>query len=317
MKAPLPARDGVGPTRLRLPSAGPWPTIADHVAERFTHLDGERLRARFPRGDFVDITGTPVTGDEPLGSVEFIWYYREPPAREHDVPLDFDVLHHDDDLLVIDKPHFLPTTPGGSFLVHSALIQARRRFGNDDLVPIHRLDRATAGVLMFSARPETRGLYQSMFERREVRKVYRAVTEIPDAGLPSSPWEYRSHIRKFRDNIRVQVIEGEEPNAITRAEVIGVGARAGAFASTGTGAPAAHVRLFPLTGQMHQLRVHLAAQGMGILGDRYYPDLFPLGDDDRDRPLQLLAEEVSFTDPRSASPRTFRSRRTLTAIAPG
>lgn len=108
--------------------------------------------------------------DAPLGSVEFVWYYREP-AVETRIPFEIEVLHQDEHLVVVDKPHFLPTTPGGKSLQNSALVRLRNLLDNPDLAPIHRLDRATAGLLMFSTRPATRGAYQLMFENRQVQKV--------------------------------------------------------------------------------------------------------------------------------------------------
>jgi len=306
--SPQPVRDGVGATRLRVPLTGPWPTIADYVLDRFGHLDPQVLHDRIDRGDVVDARGAAVRRDTPLGATEFVWYHREPPAHERTVPFDEEILHLDDDLVVIDKPHFLPTTPGGRFLNHTALVRLRRRLGNDDLVPIHRLDRATAGVLMFSARPTTRGAYQSMFERREVQKIYEAVSALPDDGLPSFPRVHRSHIEKFRDNLCVQTRPDRDPNAETQIELIGTGMSSGGHA----GLEVVHTRLRPRTGRMHQLRVHLAELGLGILGDRYYPDLLPeTPEDDQERPLQLLATELRFTDPLSGRPRVFTTRRRL------
>ena len=148
MPSPLPVRDGVGATRLHVPLTGPWPTAAAYMVERFFHMDPERLLARFDRGEIVRADGSPVPRDAPLGSVEFVWYYREP-AVETRIPFEIEVLHQDEHLVVVDKPHFLPTTPGGKFLQNSALVRLRNLLDNPDLAPIHRLDRATAGLLMF------------------------------------------------------------------------------------------------------------------------------------------------------------------------
>ncbi|MCR2812213.1 pseudouridine synthase [Microbacterium sp. zg.Y1090] len=311
--SPRPVRDGVGATRLRVPVTGPWPTIADYVVERFDHLDTASLHDRFDRGDVVDAAGAVVRRDTPLGAAEFIWYHREPPAAERTVPFDEEILHLDDDLVVIDKPHYLPTTPGGRFLNHTALVRLRRRLDNPDLVPIHRLDRATAGVLMFSARPATRGAYQSLFERREVQKTYEAVSALPADGLPPFPLVHRSHIQKFRDSLCVQTRPDLDPNAETLIELIRTGTSGGGHA----GLPVVHTRLRPRTGRMHQLRVHLAQLGLGILGDRYYPELLPeTPEDDPQRPMQLLAAELRFTDPLTGRPRVFTTRRRLADAPP-
>ncbi|WP_189318410.1 pseudouridine synthase [Microbacterium oleivorans] len=298
MRAPLPVRDGVGPTRLRVPRTGPWETVADYVTERFSHIDPEILLSRFDRGEVVAVDGSVITRRTPLGAEDFIWYYREPPD-EPAIPYEVMVRHVDDDLLVVDKPHFLPTTPGGGFLQNSALVRLRREFDNPDLTPIHRLDRATAGLVMFSIRPATRGAYQSLFADRAVEKVYEAVTTIPETGMPELPRVVRSHLTSTRGSLRAVAHEDREPNAETRVEAIRVGATT------------AHVRLYPRTGRMHQLRAHLAGIGLGILGDRFYPDLLDEAPDDPARPLQLLARELRFVDPLSGTPREFTTGLTL------
>ncbi|WP_308011000.1 pseudouridine synthase [Streptomyces sp. AC495_CC817] len=292
-------RDGVGATRLHVPLQGEWPTIAAYMVERFFHLDPERLLVRFDRGEIVARDGRPLARDTPLGAEEFVWYYREPPV-EKEIPFDIDVLHEDGDLVVIDKPHFLPTTPGGKYLQNSALVRLRNRLGNPELTPIHRLDRATAGLLMFSARPETRGAYQLLFENRRVQKVYEAVSARPDgweAGL--LPLVYRNHIAKHRGEVCVQVDDDREPNSETLIELLAADDRR------------VHTLLRPHTGRMHQLRVHLAALGLGILNDGFYPELLPEAPDDFGRPLQLLARELRFTDPLSGADRVFTTRRSL------
>lgn len=296
-RSPLAPRDGVGATRLRVPRAGPWPTIAEYVTARFAHVGAETLQARFRRGEVVAGDGTAITLQSPLGTTDFIWYYREPPV-EREIPFDIDVLHEDRDLVVIDKPHFLPTTPAGSFLQNSALVRLRRLLGNDDLTPIHRLDRLTAGVVMFSAQPETRGAYQTLFARREVEKVYEAVSE-PAAEPLTFPLTVRSHIRKTRGVLRVEEIPDATPNAETFIELVRQDGRL------------LHIRLRPHTGQMHQLRVHLASVGAGIRFDPFYPELLPEAPDDFTRPMQLLARELRFRDPLSGRERVFATRQEL------
>jgi tRNA pseudouridine32 synthase/23S rRNA pseudouridine746 synthase len=311
MPPPLPVKDGVGPTRLRVPTSGPWATIAEYVVARFDHLDGDDLHRRFDAGEIVGADGSAIGRAAPLGTHEFVWYHRDLPAEEP-VPFHEEVLHADDDLVVIDKPHFLPTTPAGRYLRESALVRLRIRLGNPDLTPIHRLDRATAGLVMFSARPATRGAYQSLFEKRQVAKVYEAVSALPTGWDPEAPSlagravpvTYRNHITARRGELRAVVDDAREPNAETVVDVCGTGVSA-------SGRAVLHTVLRPRTGRMHQLRVHLAALGVGILGDRLYPDLLPEAPDDHGLPLQLLARELEFTDPLSGTPRRFVTRRTL------
>ncbi|WP_344819909.1 pseudouridine synthase [Microbacterium soli] len=306
MLSPLPVRDGVGATRLHLPLTGPWPTVGAFMAERFFHLEPERLLARFDRGEIVARDGTPLTRLTPLGEHEFVWYYREPPVERH-IPFEVEVLHRDDDLVVVDKPHFLPTTPGGKYVQNSALVRLRNLLGLPELTPVHRLDRATAGLLMFAVRPEVRGAYQLMFERREVEKVYEAVSALPDGWDPAAPaldghpfpLVYRNHIEKRRGHVCVRVDADRDPNSETLIELVAADERV------------LHTRLRPRSGKMHQLRVHLAALGAGILGDSFYPDLLPEAPDDHALPLQLLARELRFVDPLSGRRREFVTRRVL------
>lgn len=306
MPSPLPVRDGVGATRLRVPLSGPWPTVAAYMTERFFHMDPEQLLQRFDRGEVVARDGRPLAGDTPLGVEEFIWYYRDPPIDKH-IPFEIEILHQDEHLVVIDKPHFLPTIPGGKFLQNSALIRLRRLLDNPELAPIHRLDRATAGLLMFSVRPATRGAYQLLFENREVQKVYEAVSALPhgwDAAQPALdgrpfPIVYGNHIRKDRGELRVQVDDVREPNAETQIEFLQADDRV------------VHTLLRPHSGKMHQLRVHLAALGAGILNDPFYPELRGELPDDFDHPMQLLARELRFTDPISGADRVFTTTRSL------
>ena len=299
MPSPLPVRDGVGATRLHLPAQGHWPTVAAYMTERFFHLDEQWMLERFDRGEIVARDGSALTRETPLGAEEFVWYYREPPIEKH-IPFDVDVLHQDSDLVVVDKPHFLPTTPGGKYLQNSALVRLRNQLGIPELTPIHRLDRATAGLLMFSARTETRGAYQLMLQDRRVQKVYEAVSARPaEWDRARFPLVFRNHIVKERGHVCVRVDADLEPNSETLIDVQGADDRV------------VHTLLRPHSGKMHQLRVHLAAVGLGILNDGFYPELLPEAPDDFDRPLQLLARELHFVDPLSGAPRAFVTRRTL------
>lgn len=308
---PLPVVDGVGPTRLRIPASGPWGTIAEYMTERFAQLDPAVLLRRLDAGRIVGEDGSRIERGTPLTAHRFVWYHRELPD-ERPVPYREEIVHTDDDLVVVDKPHFLPTTPSGRFLRETALVRLRVRLGNPHLTPIHRLDRATAGLVLFSARPATRGAYQSLFERRAVGKVYEAVSALPagwDASAPALagrplPLVHRSRIVARRGELRVRNDEPGAPNAETAIAMLGAGVSA-------SGRPVLHTALRPRTGRQHQLRVHLAALGAGILGDRRYPTLLPEAPDDPALPLQLLARELLFTDPLTGAARRFRTRRTL------
>ncbi len=310
---PLPVVDGIGPTRLTVPPTGPWPTLADFVADRFSSLGAEAVRARFAAGGFVGADGTAAAADAPLGTHRHLWYRREVPD-EAPVPFTEELVHVDDHLVVVDKPHFLPTVPAGRYLRETALTRLRVRLDNPDLTPIHRLDRDTAGLVLFSARPDTRGAYQSMFERRTVTKFYEAVSALPPGWDPAAPalgGARLPHTRvdrivARRGELRARITEGT-PNAETTIEVLGSGHSA-------AGRAVLHTRLHPRTGRQHQLRLHLAALGAPILGDRRYPDLLPEAPDDHGAPLQLLARELRFTDPLTGAQRRFVSGRALAEV---
>lgn len=300
MSSPLPVRNGVNATRLRLPGEGHWETAMEYVLQRFNHVDPDGIVERFERGEVVGIGGVPVRPDTPLGEHTFIWYYRQLPD-ERRIPVELDILHQDENLLVVDKPHFLPTTPGGMFVAESALVRLRVLLDMPDLVPIHRLDRMTAGVLLFATNPQTRGKYQVLFEHRKVRKTYESLAPVdPDLELPMT---VRSRLYKSRSYLLTQELPGE-PNAETRIELLD--------SHNGLG----HYRLEPHTGKTHQLRVHMASAGIGILNDRFYPTLLPEAEDDHSKPLQLLARSIEFRDPLAGEPVQFSSRLQLDEFIP-
>lgn len=344
MQSPLPVRDGVNATRLRIPREGPWGTVMDYMLERFGHVDPEGIVRRFTDGEVVGLGAEPLTPSTPLGVHDFLWYYRNLPA-EPQLPVTETVLYRDENLLVVDKPHFLPTTPGGRFVQESALVRLRNRLSLPDLIPMHRLDRATAGVILFSINPATRGAYQVLFERRQIRKEYRCVSALPagwggpghDGGAPAVPGlatdraralrtagpgeaplhqvtgtrrataadfplEYRNRMTKEKGYLLALTQQGE-PNAETRVDLLRTAVSTGSHAGTAVGL----FRLRPHSGKTHQLRVHMAALGLGILNDPFYPVLLDKAPDDYTRPLQLLAHSISFTDPLSGAPVSYTS----------
>ncbi len=303
MLSPLPVRDGVGATRLHVPMSGDWPTVGAYMIERFFHLDPEGLLSRFDRGEIVARDGRPLTRETPLGVEEFIWYYRDPPVETR-LPVEIEVIHQDDDLVVIDKPHFLPVAPSGRYLQETALVRLKRELGIQDLVALHRLDRETAGVLLFSRRPPSRNAYHALWRQHQVHKVYEAVAPW-HAGLPlPATVSHRLAEPGGEGFMQMQVLPGE-PNAHTRVEPVRCLA----------GTPWALYRLQPLTGRRHQLRAQMNALGLPIVGDRIYPTLWPEpaadAEPDWRNPLQLLAREIAFNDPLTGLPRRFVSRRTL------
>jgi len=317
-RPPLPVRDGLNPTRIVLPHdpdvVARFPCALDYLLDRFPD-DRARLLEKLALGEVVTGHGeplTPVTPYEPRG---FLYLYRDPPAHEETIPFEPEVLHRDENLLVVDKPHFLATMPRGRWVRQTALVRLRTALDLPELSPAHRLDRGTAGVLVFTVRPEVRGPYQEAFARREVRKVYEAVAPLPPSDgdvLPDvarlargESVILRSRIVKRRGVTRAEEVPGE-PNAESLVTLVA------ADEARGLGL----YRLEPHTGKTHQLRLHLASLGLPILHDPFWPELRDADPDDFDRPLQLLSRSLELTDPLSGAPRRFESRRRLSEAPP-
>ncbi len=283
--------------RVRLPAEGTWVTVRDHLVSRLAAGVGvvdEMLDA----GHIVDTAGRPVPRDMAYLPGMVLWFHRELPDEEQ-VPFAVDVLYQDEHVVVADKPHFLATTPRGSHVAETALARLRRQLGIPTLSPAHRLDRLTAGLVLFTAKPEERGAYQTLFRDRRVGKEYEAVAPYDPALV--LPRTVRSRIVKERGVLAAHEVAGE-PNAVSRVEL--VEHRNGR----------ARYRLMPRTGQTHQLRVHMSALGVPILGDPLYPVVTdPTASGDFRRPLQLLARMLEFTDPITGCEHRFVSSRVLRA----
>ncbi|MCB2411499.1 pseudouridylate synthase [Demequina sp. TTPB684] len=246
-------------------------------------------------GDFVDETGCALTGGEAYRPHAFVWFHRQL-APEVPAPQPIEVLETHERFVVIDKPHFLATTPRGAHVVQTALVQARLTLDLPELAPAHRLDRLTAGVLVFTTRREFRGAYAGVFQSGAAHKTYDALAPFdPDLEFPQ---HISNRIEKRRDSLQAEIVDGA-PNASTRVEVVEV---KGGYA---------RYRLTPATGKTHQLRVHMAALGLPILGDSLYPSVVNVATDDFRDPLQLIARSLSFVDPVDGTPREFTSLREL------
>lgn len=283
--------------RLRLPTGDEWATVRDHLVARLAAGDGV-IDAMLDTGRIVDVAGRPVPRDMAYVPGMFVWFHRDLPDEER-VPFEVDVVYRDEHVVVADKPHFLATTPRGSHVVETALARLRKQLGVPTLSAAHRLDRLTAGLVLFIVRPEERGTYQSLFRDKRVAKEYEAVA--PHSPALVLPRTMRSRIVKERGVLAAREVEGE-PNAVSRVEVLEH--RNGR----------ARYRLTPRTGQTHQLRVHMSTLGVPILGDPLYPVVTgPVAVGDFRRPLQLVARALEFTDPVTGREHRFVSPRTLRA----
>ena len=292
---PLPTRDGVAPSYLWLTETRAGGMLR-FLVERFPDVSEAAWVARLARGEIVDATGVPLNADSQVRQGMRIWYYRELEQPETPIPFQERVLFQDQHLLVADKPHFLPTIPTGRFLKETLLVRLKRAHDLPHLVPIHRLDRETAGVVIFSHNPDSRGAYQSMFQKRVVKKTYEALAGVM-AGR-TFPFTYRSRMQDAAQFFVSEEVAGE-PNSETLIELLEQRGNV------------ARYRLHPHTGRKHQLRLHLSKLGAPILNDAFYPVALPCKGDDFASPLQLLARSIAFDDPHTGRPRSFDSALTL------
>ncbi|WP_103517381.1 pseudouridine synthase [Streptomyces sp. SM10] len=299
--APLPQRAGVDPVRVRLPAdpAGAWPTVRDHLLDRFAVAVGAgRVDAMLAEGRFVGADGGAVRADEPYTAGRLLWFHRDF-TPEEPVPFPIGVVHRDDRLVIADKPHFLATTPRGRHITQTLVARLRDGLGLPELQPAHRLDRLTAGLVLCVVRPGDRGAYQTLFRDRLVRKEYEAVAPY-DPGI-ALPRTVRSRIVKERGVIAAREEPGE-PNSESRIELLEHRRGLGRY------------RLLPATGRTHQLRVHMNALGLPLVDDPVYPVVEPEPERaEYGRPLQLLAKVLEFTDPVTGQPHRFESGRRLSA----
>ncbi len=286
------APPGVSPSCV-VPPDGPWPTLLDFLAARFVHIPRDEWAARLHRGQVTDAQGAAVLPDARFVPHRRYFYYRQPPV-ERRIPFDETVLYQDELIVVADKPHFLPVTPSGRYLQETLLVRLKRRLGIETLAPVHRIDRDTAGLVLFSVQPATRGRYQGIFRDRLAEKHYEAVARWrDDLALPHV---HSSRLQEGETFMTLREVPGE-PNAHTKIELLR--RLPDGLALYG---------LQPLTGRRHQLRVHMNALGMPILHDQLYPVLEPeRAEPDYRRPLQLLARRLAFTDPVTGASRRFES----------
>ena len=294
---------GPGPSWVALPQSGHWPTVLAFLVERFPHVEATEWRERMVQGGVCSADAvTPLTPFTPFTPGLRIRYFRHVP-NEPRIPFEAQILFEDGCMVVADKPHFLPVTPSGRYVQETLLTRLQHQLDLPTLTPVHRLDRDTAGLVLFCKQVAHRDAYAAMFRQRAAAKIYEAVAPWrADVGLPvtrSTQLEEAPHFMQMRE------VPGEA-NAHTRIRVI---EHKGGWA---------RYQLEPLTGKRHQLRVHMAVMGLPIRHDGIYPDLTPeppAGETpDYSKPLQLLARELRFTDPVTGQGRVFVSRRSLAAL---
>jgi tRNA pseudouridine32 synthase / 23S rRNA pseudouridine746 synthase len=325
-KAPQLTRQGVSPSCVyvspdvlaQLPALS---NLLDFFVARFPRTPPDVWRKRFSAGHVLNLQGQALQPDalctatdaatgQPLYLQQHLYYYRHVEAEAH-IPFDEVLLYQDEHLLVVDKPHFLPVTPSGRYVQETLLVRLKNKLGLPELSPLHRLDRDTAGLVLFAVQAHERGAYQELFHRRAVNKTYEAIAPYkPDLALPVVR---RTHLAESAIYMQMAEYEGLVPNSQTEIVLL---ERLSQQANAASGAQAlARYQLKPSTGKRHQLRVHMNALGIPILNDGIYPTLTPeqhvFTEADYAKPLQLLAKAIQFTDPISGEIRAFESQRTL------
>lgn len=217
---------------------GPWTTVLDCLCEHFPAISRELWLDRIARGRVLDINGQPIRLDLAYKEGLCIYYFREVP-NEKVIPVQETILYADEHLVVADKPHFLPVTPAGEYVEQTLLRRLIRRLDNPSLVPLHRIDRHTAGLVLFSANPQSRSAYQQLFPTRRIDKFYEAIA--PALPHLAFPMVHKSRLVDGEPFFRMQ----EGIGASNTETAVEVREKNGDLWRYG---------LFPVTGKKHQLR---------------------------------------------------------------
>ncbi|HCA5335679.1 TPA: pseudouridylate synthase [Acinetobacter baumannii] len=292
-----PMIDGVSASQVYLPPQTTAQTIYQFLCENFPHIKATEWQQRFQDGLIYAANGEKLTLNSPYIANTHIFYYRFL-ANEVHVPFEHQILFENDDLLVVDKPHFLTISPTGQYVQETLLVRLKKQTGNEFLTPIHRLDRETAGVVLFCKRPQSRGIYQQLFADRQVNKIYHAIA--PYKAELKFPQSLKLYLDKGTPFYTMQVIAHTKTNTETKIELIEHNHSWAKYCLT------------PTTGKQHQLRVHLNHLGIPIKNDPFYPIVQHKADDDFSQPLQLLAKQISFIDPPTKQEMFFNSQFELT-----
>lgn len=301
MSNKLGTKNGVGPSRVFLP-AGNYPNLLDFLVERFPASTRQGWTRRMDQGTVLDQFGVAISSNSPYLPNQHIYYYREL-LKEAVIPFQESIVYEDENIVVADKPHFLPVSPVGPFLQETLLVRLKNRLGIDGLNLAHRIDLETAGLVLFTKRAELRSIYQNLFRDQKIHKRYEAI-----AGLNPKlqfPIIHRSCLEESALFMQMHEID-EPPNSETQIELIEHADGFGRY------------RLTPVTGKKHQLRAHMNALGIPIMNDQIYPNLkkyVPPESRDYSNPLQLLAKELRFEDPVTSVPHHFQSKLTLLPLA--
>jgi len=287
------------PSIVSLPQLNPGiNSVLEYLIIKFPDINPDVWQQRILDGKVHWHDGSLISIDSSLRPQQRVYYYREV-ETEPVIPFKEEILFQDEHILVADKPHFLPVIPGGKYIDECLQNRLRQKTGIDNLQAVHRLDRATAGLVLFSINPETRHHYHNLFETRKIHKTYQSISVASSKDdLVGRQWQVNNRMVKGEPRFRMQVVTGEA-NSHSKIRCLKQNAEKALF------------ELNPITGKTHQLRVHMQSIGWPIFNDRYYPTLQPESRDDYSQPLQLLAKELRFIDPVTKLPRDFSSNMDL------
>ena len=274
----------------------PFPSIVEFLAKVFPSVSRDQWAQRILEGKVLDDNSVPISADTKYAPSKRLFYFRET-ENEPVVPFAEEILFHNDEILVACKPHFLPVTPGGRYVQECLVNRLRTRTGISDLVPMHRIDRETAGLVLFSVNKATRGLYHELFTQGKIEKTYLALAQV-NQPPQENQWIVENRIVRGEPRFKMKIVPGVA-NSRSHIQLLEIKNNRGLFS------------LRPTTGKTHQLRLHLSDLGFPIIHDRCYPDLQPQTEDDFAKPLQLLAKKIQFQDPASGEDRCFQSERGL------
>lgn len=285
------------PSCVNLPCVTkPYPAILDFLVQRFPGVEQAIWEQRIFEGKVLDAAGAPISNETPYIPQQKLFYFREV-EEEALIPLKENILFQNDEILVACKPPFLPVTPSGPYIEECLLNRLKEKTANQGLVPLHRIDRETSGLVLFSKNKETRGLYGNLFLNNQIEKTYEALAEV-EHKPEENEWRVENRLEEAEPWFRMQAVAGAV-NARSRINLMACKDNR------------AHFKLYPITGKKHQLRVHMSGLGFRIMNDRYYPELLPKQTDDLDKPLQLIARRLQFVDPISGNRMEFKSERKL------
>lgn len=290
-----PMLNGVSASKVHLPQQKQLTSTYAFLCQKFPHILATEWQQRFHDGLILDAQGQTLAINHQYQTQQHIYYYRFL-EKEIPVPFEHEIIFENEHFIAVDKPHFLTMTPTGQYVQETLLVRLKKQTNNPVLTPIHRLDRETAGIVLFSKQPETRGLYQSLFASRQIEKTYHAIA----AYRPTLSFPRKTQLRmeKGQPFYTMQIVEGE-PNSETTIKLLQHNEHWAKY------------QLMPKTGKQHQLRVHLNALGIPILHDPFYPEVCHKPEDDFSHPLQLLAKAISFIDPVTQQPMQFFSAKDL------